>query len=172
MRIVLSGVTGYIGKMVLFELLRRLNDESKVMGQSHQKTKIVLIIRQRKTSTPEERLLQIRQDVIFGQFPARIWDRVELAASSGLENVSCGLNNETLQRHEDMKITHIVHCAGDVAFERPLAPLAESNITASLRMQEFAELQEDGLCFHCLCKPQLGKYGCPHAREVSQPRRC
>ena len=52
LRILMSGTTGYVGKTVLFQMLRLVEQ----VGELHPDSKLVLLVRRRKNSTPADRL--------------------------------------------------------------------------------------------------------------------
>lgn len=130
--ILLTGVTGFLGKVVLEELVRR-----KTEGSIHF-DRLFVLIRSQRGQTPSERFkAKIVSSPCFSKLPAEWYRNVEVV-SGDLMETSCGINSESwdLLLHN---VTHIIHCAGCVAFESSLDVLLAENVTASLNILNLAK---------------------------------
>lgn len=127
--ILLTGSTGFVGKVVLAELLRR-RKELRV-------ERIYLLIRPRKRQIPEDR---------FNRWlvPSRAFSRLEPGWKKYCQPVAGDMLDEELGVSESDAarlhdgVTHIIHCAASVRFDLPLAEAASVNIAGALKVLEFA----------------------------------
>ena len=125
----LTGVTGFLGKVVLEELLRR-RDELAV-------GRIYLIIRPRKGLSPEERFEQeVAASPCFSRLPAGWRDTVAVIDGT-LEKSCLGISPEARELL-GRRITHILHAAASVSFDLPLDEAARSNVATTVHLLELA----------------------------------
>lgn len=152
--ILLTGVTGFLGKVVLEELVRRQNEKSLHYDR------LVVLIRPARGKSPTERFQdRVVKSRCFSKLPEG-WDRYIEVVSGDLMEPSCGI--EPAVRHElTQNITHILHCAGCVAFDSPLNILLAENVTASVNILELAQ-QSPGLRRLVLTSTA---YVTPHTKE-------
>lgn len=130
--ILLTGVTGFLGKVVLEELIRR-----KTEGSLHF-DRLLVLIRSQRGKTPSERFKdKIVSSPCFSKLPAEWYRNVEVV-SGDLMETSCGINPESWD-FLIHNLTHIIHCAGCVAFESSLNVLLAENVTASLNILNLAQ---------------------------------
>lgn len=130
--VLLTGVTGFLGKVVLEELIRR-----EIEGSLHF-DRLLVLIRPARGKTPSERFKdKVVGSPCFSKLPAEWYRSVEVI-SGDLMEASCGINAETLSFLPG-KITHIIHCAGCVAFDSSLNILLAENVTASLNILQLAQ---------------------------------
>lgn len=135
--ILLTGVTGYVGRSVLLQLLRCIATQQEKNKTS--KCNIILMVRPAKNGTAQERVEKLRQEAIFDAISESLWDSViSVTETASLSQPNLGCSQTALEQLQDANITHIVHSAADVAFTRPLKDLAASNITSGLQLQAFA----------------------------------
>ena len=124
----LTGVTGFLGKVMLEELIRRREE----LGLE----RIGVVIRPLRGLGAAERF---RREVLsaecFAQLPAG-WSDVVTVLEGNLEEPGLGLaaSHDGFMR----SVTHVVHAAASVKFNLPIALAARANITASLNMLEVA----------------------------------
>ena len=136
--VLLTGVTGYVGRAFLFQLLREIALAEKDGKKLGHKVYVMARAKARKNLSAAQRLEQIRDDPMFAPYKKQ-WDDVVVAAESGdLQDDKCGMSEETLKQLEKAKITHVVHCAADVNFNRPLPDSAGINISPALQLQALA----------------------------------
>lgn len=141
MKILLTGATGYVGKAFLFQLLREIakaEEEQDPRMKLHHKIYVMARPKARKNLSAAERLEMIRDEPMFARFKTQ-WDDAVIAAESGdLQEDKCGMSPETLEILQKAELTHVVHCAADVNFSRPLLDSAEINISPALKLQDLA----------------------------------
>ncbi|CAB9510266.1 Glycerone-phosphate O-acyltransferase [Seminavis robusta] len=136
--VLLTGVTGYVGRSVLLQLFQCIAANSH---PDKTNTKIILMVRPEKrgAGTAQDRVDKLRQEDIFSDIPRSLWDSVvSVVETNGLAETNLGYSKEGLQKLKEANITHVVHSAADTAFNKDLACLAESNITSALQLQAFA----------------------------------
>jgi 1-acyl-sn-glycerol-3-phosphate acyltransferase len=124
----LTGVTGFLGKVVLEELVRRRDE----LGLE----RVYVPIRPRDGQAPAERFREVAASPCFAKLPAG-WTNVVEVLDATLEQAGLGLNG----RHDQVsrEVTHIVHAAASVSFDLPLAEAAASNVEAALNVLAFAQ---------------------------------
>jgi alcohol-forming fatty acyl-CoA reductase len=125
----LTGVTGFLGKVVLEELMRRREE----LGVQ----RVHVVIRARKGIRPEERFRgEIASSPCFARLP-RDWARSVSVVEGSLEEPGLGLDSTS---HDDLvaRITHVLHTAASVSFDLPVAEAVRANVTTSLNLLELA----------------------------------
>ncbi len=134
-QILLTGATGFVGKVVLEELLRR-KEELNVGG-------IHLIIRpdRRRDGTvrsPKERFFNGIAKAELFKAHAPGWESMVHVVKGEIAQPNCGIDDGELETLLGT-ITHVVHCAASIEFDLPVAEAAEANITAALNVLELAK---------------------------------
>jgi fatty acyl-CoA reductase len=125
----LTGVTGFLGKVVLEELIRRRDE----LGLE----RVHLIIRPRKGLSPEERFeREVGGSACFSQLP-RGWSEAVSVVEGTLEKPCLGLSPEARDRMGS-RVTHVLHAAASVSFDLPLAEAARSNVAPTVHLLELA----------------------------------
>jgi len=126
--LLLTGVTGFVGKVVLEELCRR-RKELKIET-------IYVLIRPRKEQSAAERFAkEVVASECFSALPAH-WERLVKVLSSDLTDLD--LDAETRLELAD-RLTHVIHCAASVAFDLPIQEAAAANVTSALKLLELAQ---------------------------------
>ena len=129
--VLLTGATGFVGKVVLYELLRR-SDELGIAAVS-------VLVRPSKTHSARARAYeQMLTSACFCGLPRSLFGKVQVV-SGDLAEPDLHLSpasKQTVCEHT----THIVHCAAAVDFDRPIAEAARSNVVCSLHLLELARL--------------------------------
>ncbi len=123
--VLITGATGFLGKVVLEELLRTRPD-----------THALLIVRPRGKLTAEDRLRQLIGSPCFGNLPEN-WSQQVSAVEGDLAEEQCGLSAEDQSRVAST-VTHIIHCAASIEFDLPVAEAAKANITSTLNIMNLA----------------------------------
>ena len=128
--ILLTGATGFLGKVVLAELLRR--------KEELEWDTITCLIRPRRTQNAQKRFTkEIKQSRCFSQQAALDWASVG-AVEGDLGFEGCGLKSDDAHLL-NQKITHVIHCAASIDFDLPIEKATLSNVTSALNMLEFAK---------------------------------
>jgi nucleoside-diphosphate-sugar epimerase len=160
-KILLTGVTGYVGKAFLFQLLREIsNAEKDAKKKLPHKVYVMARGNARKNLSAATRLSMIRDEAMFAPYKEQ-WDAVVMAAESGdLQEENCGMSSETLKMLKAAELTHIVHCAADVNFNRPIPEAAGMNISPALKLQkmskEWPTCTRFVHCSTCFINPECG----------------
>ena len=124
----LTGVTGFLGKVMLEELVRRKTE----LGID----RIGVVIRPLRGRRADERF---RREVVSAECFALLpddWSRIVTVLEGNLEQPGLGLDggHATLLR----QVTHVVHAAASIKFHLPVALAARANVTASVNLLELA----------------------------------
>ncbi len=132
--VLLTGVTGFVGKVVLEELLRR-REELGLGGVS------VLIRPEKGTggrvTSPETRFQKrVKKAEVFRGLPSG-WEQWVSVVGGDLEEPRCGLSEADFSA-VTARTTHVIHCAASVDFDLPVKVAAASNITSALNVLELA----------------------------------
>jgi alcohol-forming fatty acyl-CoA reductase len=129
-RVLLTGCTGFVGKVVLEELLRR-RDELGV-------ERVHLLIRPRAKRTARDRF----QRDVAGSPCFRLlepgWTDLCDPVAGDITRPGLGLDAADAARLH-AEVTHIIHCAASVKFDLPLAEATRINITGALEVLSFAQ---------------------------------
>lgn len=128
--ILLTGVTGFVGKVVLEELFR--------LRQQRPFARVAVLIRPKKDRTAQERFEQdLLPSECFQHLPAD-WQRDVWVLDGDLAQPQLGIDDENYAELST-QLTHIINCAASVEFDLPLAEAAEANITSALNVLELAQ---------------------------------
>ena len=124
----LTGATGFLGKVVLSELLRR-KDELDL-------ERVYVLIRPRGELGAAERF---RREVVgsacFSGLPAG-WTGHVSVLEGALEDPGLGLRPD--QAELARGVTHLIHTAASISFDLPIRAAARSNVTTALNVLEMA----------------------------------
>jgi nucleoside-diphosphate-sugar epimerase/1-acyl-sn-glycerol-3-phosphate acyltransferase len=132
--VLLTGVTGFVGKVVLEELLRR----RRALGISG----VTVLVRPSKTrdgKTVEPATRFESSVATAGVFSAldEGWTRLVDVVACDLEKPRCGLSEVDWAR-VTRRTTHVIHCAASVEFDLPVREAAAANVTTALEVLELA----------------------------------
>jgi thioester reductase-like protein len=117
--VLLTGATGFVGKVVLDELLRR----RAALGVD----KVLLLVRARDAERADARLrTEVLGSRCFAAQPAGFEKHVE-ALPGEITRPDLGLEPDALAHVRD-EATHVVHCAASIEFSLPLAEAAAVNV--------------------------------------------
>lgn len=127
--ILLTGATGFLGKVVLHELIRRA-DELDV-------ARVYLAVR-RSRHAPEDRVrTEIVASPCFAGIPEGWEKRIEVIEGD-LSAPGGGIDPHA-RAALTRRLTHVIHCAASVQFDLPLAEAAAANVTSALNVLEIAQ---------------------------------
>lgn len=125
----LTGVTGFLGKVLLEELLRQR--EELDVGR------VQVLIRPRGQRSAEARFRsEVAASDCFRYLP-RGWEQWVDVVQGSLEQPGLGLDR-TGREDVARRVTHVLHAAASVNFDLPLADAARWNIETSLNLLELA----------------------------------
>ncbi|MCZ6475482.1 MAG: SDR family oxidoreductase [Gammaproteobacteria bacterium] len=125
----LTGATGFLGKVLLEELLRQC--EEFCVEQ------LYVLIRPRRGLSAEERFWrEVVPSDCFSRLPPDWTERV-VVLEGHLERPGLDLD-QNVRDEITRRVTHVLHSAASVDFDMPLAKAAQSNIATSLNLQELA----------------------------------
>ncbi|GEL72431.1 SDR family oxidoreductase [Myxococcus virescens] len=125
----LTGVTGFVGKVVLEALLAQGVERVTVLVRESKD-------RQGRVHSAAERFAKVAQAECFSRLQPGWTERVAVV-SGDLEQPACGLSPadaDAVRQH----VTHVVHCAASVEFDLPLAQATSANIRSALSVLELA----------------------------------
>lgn len=129
-RVLLTGSTGFVGKVVLEELLRRREE----LGIE----RVYLLIRPRGDRPIAERFHEeVAASPCFSGLAPGWWDLCDLIAGDITETELAIGADDAARLHGEL--THIIHCAASVKFDLPIAEASRINITGALEVLAFAE---------------------------------
>ncbi|MEO5590203.1 MAG: fatty acyl-CoA reductase, partial [Gemmatimonadaceae bacterium] len=129
-RVLLTGCTGFVGKVVLAEMMRRREE----LGLE----RVFLLIRPRRTKSPD-----VRFD--HSVVPSRCFSRLEAGWTKYCQPIAGDMLDEGLGISGEVAdflrsdLTHIIHCAASVRFDLPLQEAASINISGALKVLDFAK---------------------------------
>ncbi len=127
--VLLTGGTGFVGKVLLAELLRR-REELGIAA-------IYQLIRPRKERGPAERFAEMASSPCFADLPEG-WQAYCHVIPGNITEPELGLSAADRERLAG-RLTHILHCAASVQFNLPLAEAARINVEGTLNMLDFAQ---------------------------------
>jgi fatty acyl-CoA reductase len=122
--ILLTGASGFLGKVILYELMRR-KEELNVAN-------VVVVVRGKGTRTAEDRF---RKDVVSSPAFASLlpgWDSIVRVLDGDLAHAAFGQSDAERELLKD--ITHVIHSAAAVSFTLPAPVAANANITTCVNL--------------------------------------
>jgi alcohol-forming fatty acyl-CoA reductase len=158
----LTGATGFLGKVALEELMRR-RDELRV-------AKVHVVIRPSKSRTAAERFVhEVAASPCFAGL-APDWTQCIEVVEADLARPGLGLDRARTAALET-SVTHILHAAASVSFDLPVREAAQANTVAALNVLALAQgcrrLQRMVSVSTAYVTPHDGKTG--HAPEALAP---
>jgi thioester reductase-like protein len=126
--VLLTGGTGFVGKVVLSELLRR-REELGIAG-------VYSLIRPRKGVAPEARFAEMAHSPCFADLPPG-WQAYCHVLSGDICEPGLGLSDTDRDLLKG-RLTHVLHCAASVQFNLPLEEATRINVDGTLAVLELA----------------------------------
>lgn len=127
--VLLTGATGFLGKVVLYELLRRREE----LGVA----RVHVLLRPRREARAAERLRdELLPSACFSTLPAG-WSEFVSAIDGDCEQPEGGID-PALRAGLAARVTHAIHCAASVEFHLPVAQAAAANTSSALHVLELA----------------------------------
>jgi nucleoside-diphosphate-sugar epimerase len=127
--VLVTGVTGFLGKVVLEHLVRQ-HKELKC-------TKFIVLVRGRDGADGERRFRETVVPSACFSLLLEAWDNLVEVVTGDLLESDLGILDSISEKIQT-EITHIIHCAGCVKFDRALAEAAAANVSTVLNILEFA----------------------------------
>ncbi len=127
--VLLTGATGFLGKVVLYELLRRREE----LGVA----RVHVLLRPRREARAAERLRdELLPSACFSTLPAG-WSEFVSAVDGDCEQPDAGID-ATQRADLASRVTQVIHCAASVEFHLPVAQAAAANTSSALHVLELA----------------------------------
>ncbi len=126
--VLLTGGTGFVGKVVLAELLRR-REELGIAA-------IYSLIRSRKGVGPEARFAEMAHAPCFQDLPPG-WQAYCHVLSGDICEPGLGLSDADRDLLKS-RLTHVLHCAASVQFNLPLEEATRINVDGTLAVLDLA----------------------------------
>ncbi len=137
-RVLLTGGTGFVGKVVLSELVRRRHE----LGLEE----VYVVIRPRGRRTAGHRFeKEVASSPCFERLESG-WTELCHPVTGDITQHDLGLADEEAERLQQ-RVTHVIHCAASVQFDLSLGAAARANITGALNVLAFAQ--------RCVAVPRL-----------------
>lgn len=125
----LTGVTGFLGKVLLQELLRQRDE----LGLEQ----VYVLIRRNDARSAEQRFWrEVVPSACFSRLPPD-WARHVVVLEGQLERPDLDLE-QPVRDEITRRVTHLLHLAASISFDLELSEAARANIAASLHMLELA----------------------------------
>eukprot|EP00985_Skeletonema_marinoi_P018612 scaffold10417_cov137-Skeletonema_marinoi.AAC.36 len=134
---ILSGSTGFIGSLLLRNLL--LNRKALSLDGG-----VVLLVRSKKGVSSHERVKRILSNSMFDFLSATDKESLVHVVEADVTLPNCGMESSLILSIRERNISHVFHCAAAVSFSQPLEEAALSNITSSLQMQLLTKSLRNG----------------------------
>ncbi|MDJ0869615.1 MAG: SDR family oxidoreductase, partial [Myxococcota bacterium] len=127
--VLLTGATGFLGKVVLGELLRRRAELAV--------ERIFVLVRARGDRGAQHRFERdVATAECFADLPAG-WQSLVVPIHCDLEQPGCGLAFDDWRRLT-REVTHVIHSAASVDFDLPLVQATSANVGSVLHVLELA----------------------------------
>ncbi|KAH6665493.1 male sterility protein-domain-containing protein [Halenospora varia] len=128
--IFLTGATGFLGKVVLSELLRQSIDYTII--------KIIILVRTKNKKSARARFLrELYKSSCFSDLSSG-WPRLVQVVEGDLVKEKCGLE-EAVYNEICGEVTHVVHCAGSNKFSLPMKEAVRMNVESTINVFELAK---------------------------------
>jgi len=127
--VLLTGATGFIGSLLLRELLIH----RKKLGIAG----VVVICRSKGARSAHDRMEKILSEEMFSFLTEDERKDLVLVIDGDVTRPDVGMTRQDMLRvKNDLSISHVFHCAASVSFTQSLEDAATSNITSSLQLQQ------------------------------------
>lgn len=128
----LTGATGFVGSLLLRDLLFHRNELSISSG-------VIVICRSKGTRSAKQRIASLLSKPMYSFLSDDEKCRLVHVVEGDVARPSMGLSETDFsQLVQDKAISHVFHCAAAVSFTQDLPDAARSNISSTLGMQRLA----------------------------------
>ncbi|CAG8961526.1 hypothetical protein HYFRA_00013943 [Hymenoscyphus fraxineus] len=123
--ILITGGTGFLGKLVIEALFRRQSEFPF--------DRIVLLTRGKRGQDPQARFRNtVATSPCFSNLSPSWMDQIQIVEGDVAKD-NCGMRPE-LYREVCRDVTHIIHCAASIKFDNPIKDAMESNIGGAVNV--------------------------------------
>jgi dTDP-4-amino-4,6-dideoxygalactose transaminase len=130
--VLLTGATGFIGSLLLRELLLH-REKLGVAG-------VVVLCRSKGSRSPQDRMAEVLSEDMFSFLSDKEKDDLVLVIEGDVTQPDVGMSRQDLLRvKNELGISRVFHCAASVSFTQSLEDAAASNITSSLPLQQLTK---------------------------------
>jgi dTDP-4-amino-4,6-dideoxygalactose transaminase/nucleoside-diphosphate-sugar epimerase len=127
-KVILTGSTGFVGSMLLRDLLRHRKSLSI--------SRILVLCRSKRGESATARIASMLSGSMFSFLSADEKESLVEVLEGDMSMVNVGLSDSLVERLvHDGRISHVFHCAAAVSFTQSLEDAARDNISSALRMQ-------------------------------------
>ena len=131
-QVLLTGATGFIGSLLLRELLLHRHSLSISGG-------VIVIVRSKRGKSARERIDRLLSQSMFDFLSESERQSLVHVMEGNVAWPDCGMPSDEIKSLCERNISHVFHCAAAVSFSQPFEDAAASNITSSLQLQRLAE---------------------------------
>jgi len=137
----LTGATGFIGSLLLRELLLHRQSLSISGG-------VIVIVRSKRGKSARERIDHLLSQDMFDFLSQSEKQSLVHVMEGNVTLPNCGMQSDEIKSLYQKNISHVFHCAAAVSFSQSLEDAAVSNITSSLQLQSMTkQLQRNNAKF-------------------------
>ena len=126
-QVLLTGATGFIGSLLLRELLMHRHSLSIPGG-------VIVIVRSKRGKSARERIDRLLSQPMFDFLNEKERQSLVHVIEGNVTLPDCGMQSEQIKSLCQRNISHVFHCAAAVSFSQSLEDAAVSNITSSLQL--------------------------------------
>ncbi|KAL3756911.1 hypothetical protein ACHAWU_005915 [Discostella pseudostelligera] len=129
--VIVTGATGFIGSLLLRELL--MHRHALSIGGA------IVIVRSKRGKSARERIDRLLSQPMFDFLDDTEKQSLLHVIEGDVSLPNCGLRNEVIKSLRQRSISHVFHCAAAVSFSQSLEEAALSNITSSLQLLQLTK---------------------------------
>ena len=129
--VIVTGATGFIGSLLLRELL--LHRHSLSIGG------VIVIVRTKRGKSACERIDRLLSQSMFDFLDDTEKQSLLHVMEGDISLPSCGLSSAAIDSLCQQNVSHVFHCAAAVSFSQSLEDAALSNITSTLQLLQLTK---------------------------------
>ncbi|KAL3823287.1 hypothetical protein ACHAXA_003435 [Cyclostephanos tholiformis] len=130
--VLLTGATGFIGSLLLRELLLHRYSLAIPGG-------VIVIVRPKRGQSARERIDGLLSQPMYDFLSAAEMQSLVHVIEGDVTLPDCGMRKEDIELLCRRNVSHVFHCAAAVSFSQSLDDAAVSNITSSLQLHVLAK---------------------------------